>query len=94
MKYPAELPTGHCQSLIESCTFNVVDLFGVDHMCCALKLYSGFIVTSELVTGINPEEYNEELLKKLTWLNALNRLTNHEYYRQFAELNGTTAESN
>lgn len=94
MKYPEKLTPAALETLIQSTEFHTVHMHGKPFMQCALKLHSGFIVTSKPMTCMDPANFNEETGRELTCADACDRLWELEAYRQFAELNGTTAESN
>lgn len=71
-------------ALIDSTEFQVVHLHGKPFMICALKLKSGFIVTSKPMTCVDPNDFEEKIGQAITRDDAIEKLWEMEAYHRFA----------
>jgi formylmethanofuran dehydrogenase subunit C len=69
---------------IEQIDHATVELAGSKFMYCGIGLKGGFVVTGNPAACINPEDWSDEICKKVSFANALSEIWRLEAYRKLS----------
>ena len=69
-------------SRIEEIDYKTIDLAGNKFMYCGIRMKGGFVVTGKPAACISPENWRDEIGKKVSFDNAFSEIWRLEAYRE------------